>query len=198
MNLPLKRKLEHAILAWLDAGKEDTAFESLPLYCADGTTRAQELLHSAAPETVAKPQPGEPEPPFLAVVAATQADPALAHTHSFEIVLHLQTDATLPDASRLDTDAILRDLYQRVMESPDDTEIIGDGNQECGAFVSFANKPEAAEDTRDALRTPLHIYRMWPTSAPELFEGGQWSSQLIFAGHCQDMDSHEDEEEEDP
>jgi hypothetical protein len=190
MNRPLKRKLSIAILAYLDARKAGTPFASLTLVTGASTTLAQEAAFDAAgsvgPVT-------EPEPPFLVCEVVTQADPELPGVVTFEAVLHLKTLAAVEDDAgapsiRADADAILRAVYDLLMTPPNDALPFDDANLECAAFCAFASKPGGA-DTREVFRKPLHLYRMWHTTAPSLFDADIWHDQLIFAGHAQDMDA---------
>lgn len=190
MNRPLKRKLANALLAWLNAQKSGKAYESLTLVTGASTTLAQEAAFDAGQDIGPV---SEPEPPYLAVDVVTQADPDLPGVCSFEVVVHLKTLAAVDDgdgqpSSRFDADAILRDCYDVIMAPPDDSAPFADDNLECSAFQSFVNKP-GGTDERETFRKPLHLYRMWHTTAPSLFDTDIWHDQLIFAGHAQDMDS---------
>ncbi|WP_395753324.1 hypothetical protein [Prosthecobacter sp.] len=191
MNRPLKRKIAIAVLAWLNVKKTGKAYESLPLVTGASTTLAQEAAFDAGTDVGPVT---EPDPPYLACEVVTQADPDLPGCVSFELVLHLKTLAAVDDgdgepSSRFDADAILRDIYDVLMMPPDDDAPFDDANPECAAFRAFANKPEGT-DARETFRKPLHIYGMWHTTTPSLFDTDIWHDQIIFAGHAQDMDSH--------
>lgn len=189
MNRPLKRKLALAILAWLDQHKAGKAFEALTMVTGSGTTLAQEAAFDAAG---ARAEVAEPAAPFLAVDVATVRDTDMPGVCSFEAVLHLKTLSTDGEegeaSSRFDADEILRDLYDVLVMPLNDGAAFSDANGECVALAVFANKPEGA-DTRPGYRVPLHLYGMWPTSEPSLFDGDQWHDQMVFSGHAQDMDS---------
>lgn len=191
MNRPLKRKLENAVLAFLDAHKTGTAFATLSIVSGHGTTLAAEIAFDADADE--KPDVTEPEMPYLAVFAQTRADPDLPNVSSFELVLHYKHDATASAQSRADADAVLRDLFDVLTLPPDADELAADDNRECGAFLDFANidpDPEA-EDERPALRAPLHVYGMWPVNEVTLFDDTAWHDQIAFAGHAQDIDARD-------
>lgn len=183
MNRPLKRKLTNAVMAFLEAAKAGTPFAGITFVTGAGTTLAAEVAHDAETSALAV---AEPLPPFLAIDANTQADPDLPGVAAFELVLHLKTDATAPDADRLDTDAILRAIYDTLIAPPNDAAAFDDANKEFGALRTFINKP--GTDNRPTYRKPLHLYSMWHTTAPTLFDDENWHDQLVFAGHAQDMD----------
>lgn len=190
MNRPLKRKLALAILAFLDAHKTGKAYASLTLVTGASTTLAQEAALDAGGDVGAVT---EPEPPYLACEVVTQADPDLPGVVSFEAILHLKTTAAIDDeegapSTRGETDAILRDCYDVMIAPADDAAAFTDANHEFAALLAFANKP-AGTDAREVFRKPLHLYAVWHTSAPSLFDTDLWHDQLIFAGHAQDMDS---------
>ena len=190
MNRPLKRKLSLALLAYIDANKAGTPFADITLVSGSSTTIAQEAAFDAGGDVG---EITEPLPPYLAVDAVTVADPELPSVASFEVVLHLKTLATVDDeegepSTRADADAILRAVYDLVMTPPNDAAAFSDSNLECGALLAYANKPEGT-DTRPTFRKPLHIYRMWHTTSPTLYDADTWHDQLVFAGHAQDMDS---------
>lgn len=191
MNRPLKRKLALALLAWLDHNKTGKAYADITLVTGAGTTLAQEAAFDA--DATDTGEIAEPLPPYLAIEVATLADPDLPGVVSFEAILHLKTLATVEDAegeesSRFDADSILRDAYDVVMTPSNDAAAFADDNPETAAFRSFANKP-VGTDIRATYRKPLHIYAMWHTQAPSLFDADSWHDQLIFAGHAQDMDN---------
>lgn len=187
MNRPLKRKLENLLLAFLDANKSGTAFAAVTLVTGSGTTLAAEIARDDAATAVAVP---EPQPPFLAISVLTQADPDLPGVASFEAVLHLKTDATAPASDRLTTDAILRDIYNVMIRTADDDNPFSDSNHEFALLLTFANKP-VGTDSRPTYLTPLHVYGIWHTQSPTLFDDENWHDQLVFAGHAQDMNSSE-------
>ncbi|WP_395736277.1 hypothetical protein [Prosthecobacter sp.] len=191
INRPLKRKLANAVLAWLNARKEGTSYAEITLVTGASTTLEQEAAADAGADVGPVT---EPEPPYIAVEVITQADPDLPGVCSFELVLHLKTLAAVEDdegkpSSRFDADAILRDCYNVLMAPLNDSAPFDDSNLECSAFQAFVNKPEGT-DARENFRKPLHLYRMWHTTAPSLFDTDTWHDQIIFAGHAQDMDSH--------
>jgi len=190
MNRPLKRKLSLALLAYIDANKAGTPFADITLVSGASTTIAQESAFDSGGDAG---EITEPLPPYLAVDAVTVADPELPGVASFEIVLHLKTLATVEDeegapSTRADADAILRAVYDLVMTPPNNAAAFSDSNLECGALLAYANKPEGT-DTRPTFRKPLHIYRMWHTTSPTIYDSDTWHDQLVFAGHAQDMDS---------
>jgi len=190
MNRPLKRKLSLALLAYIDANKAGTPFADITLVSGASTTIAQESAFDAGTDMG---EITEPLPPYLAVDAVTVADPELPGVASFEIVLHLKTLATVEDeegapSTRADADAILRAVYDLVMTPPNDAAAFSDSNLECGAFLSYANKPQGT-DSRPTYRKPIHVYRMWHTTSPTIYDADTWHDQLVFAGHAQDMDS---------
>jgi len=190
MNRPLKRKLSLALLAYIDANKAGTPFADITLVSGASTTIAQEAAFDAGGDMG---EITEPLPPYLAVDAVTVADPELPGVASFEVVLHLKTLATVEDeegepSTRADADAILRAVYDLVMTPPNDAAAFSDSNLECGALLTYANKP-AGTDLRPTYRKPLHIYRMWHTTSPTLYDADTWHDQLVFAGHAQDMGS---------
>ena len=190
MNRPLKRKLSLAVLAYLEANKAGTPFADITLVSGASTTIAQEAAFDAGTDVG---EVAEPLPPYLAVDAVAVADPELPGVASFEVVMHLKTLATVEDeegapSTRTDADAILRAVYDLVMTPPNDAAAFSDSNLECGAFLTYANKPAGA-DSRPTYRKPLHIYRMWHTTSPTLYDADAWHDQLVFAGHAQDMDS---------
>lgn len=191
MNRPLKRKLSLALLAYINAHKAGTPFADITLVTGASTTLEQEAALDAGTDVG---EVTEPLPPYLAVDAVAVADPDLPGAASFEVVLHLKTIATVEDeagepSTRFDADAILRAVYDLVMTPPNDAAPFSDSNLECGALRTYANKPEGT-DTRDTFRKPLHVYRMWHTTSPTLYDTDAWHDQLVFAGHAQDMDSH--------
>lgn len=191
MNRPLKRKLENAVLAFLDAHKTGTVFETLAIVSGHGTTLEAETAFDADADE--KPPVTEPELPYLAVFAQTRADADLPNVSAFELVLHYKHDATAASQSRVDADELLRAIADLITSPPDDSELAADDNRECGAFLAFANidpDPEA-EDERPALRKPLHVYGMWPTAELTLFDDTAWHDQITFAGHAQDIDSRD-------
>lgn len=191
MNRPLKRKLENALLAWLDAHKTGTVLETLAIVSGHGTTLAAELAYDADPAD--KPAVTEPQTPYLAVFVQTRADPDLPNVASYEAVLHYKHDATAEAQSRADADAVLRAAFDLITLPPDDDELAADANPECGAFRTFANidpDPQAA-DTRPACRRPLHVYALWPVAELTLFDDTHWHDQLTFAGHAQDIDARD-------
>lgn len=191
MNRPLKRKLEDAILAFLDANKTGTVFETLAIVSGHGTTLAAELAFDA--DASDKPEVTEPAAPYLSVFVQTRADPDLPNAFTFEAVLHYKHDATAAAQSRADADAVLRAAFDLITQPPDDAELADDANRECGAFLAFANidpAPEAADD-RDACRKPLHVYGLWPTSELTMFDDTHWHDQISFAGHAQDIDARD-------
>lgn len=191
MNRPLKRKLTLALLAYLDSRKSGLAYADITLVTGAGTTLAQETAFDAdATETG---EIAEPLPPYLAVEVLCQADPDLPGVVSFEAVLHVKTLATVENeegepSSRFDADAILRDAHNVLMTPTNDAAAFSDSNRECAAFCSYASKP-GGSDTRPTFRKPLHVYDMWHTSSPSLFDGDAWHDQLVFAGVAQDMDN---------
>jgi len=82
----------------------------------------------------------------------------------------------------------LRDAYNVLMTPTDDNAAFSDTNPECAAVIAYASKP-GGSDTRPTFRKPLHIYDLWHTTSPSLFDGDAWHDQLVFAGVAQDMDS---------
>lgn len=190
MNRPLKLKLSLAALAYLEANKTGTPFANITLVSGASTTIAQETAFDAGGGVGEVTEPNEP---FLAVDAVTVADPDLPGVASFELVLHLKTLATVDDdagdpSTRFDADAILRAVYDLLMKPTNDAAAFSDSNLECAFFATYANKP-VGTDTRPTFRKPLHIYRMWHTASPTLYESDVWHDQLVFAGHAQDMDA---------
>lgn len=190
MNRPLRRKLSLAALAYLEANKAGTPLSNITLVSGASTTIAQEAAFDAGGDVG---EVTEPNPPLLAIEANTVADPELPGVVSFELVAHLKTYASIDDdggepSRRADADAILRAVYDLLMKPLNDAAAFSDSNLECGAFTAYANKP-AGTDTRQTFRKPLHIYRMWHTTAPVLYEPDVWHDQLVFSGHAQDMDS---------
>lgn len=191
MNRPLKRKLENALLAFLDANKSGRPFETLTIVSGHATTLAAEIAYDADPD--AKPVVTEPELPYLAVFVQTRADPDMPNVSTFEAVLHYKHDATAPDQSRIDADELLRAVLDLITSPPDDAELTTDANRECGAFLAFANMPTDVEapDERPALRRPLQVDGMWPTAELTLFDGEQWHDQIALAGYAQDIDARD-------
>lgn len=196
MNRPLKRKLENLILAYLTAYQSGSAYAAITLVTSGGTTLADEIALDAGNT----PSPtAEPEIPFCSINVITTADPALPGVASFEIILHLKTTATgggdpgdAPTDHRNATDAILRALYDTLITPTDDNAAFTDTNKEFARLLTFANLPEDPEDDdRPVYRKPLHLYAIWHTSSPTLQDDDAWHDQLIYAGHAQDMDSHE-------
>lgn len=190
MNRPLKRKLSLAVLAYLEANKTGAPFADITLVSGASTTIAQEAAFDAGTDVG---EVTEPLPPYLAVDAVAVADPELPGVASFEVVMHLKTLATVEDeegapSTRTDADAILRAVYDLVMAPPNDAAAFSDSNPECAALLTYANKPSGT-DLRPTFRKPLHIYRMWHTTSPTLYDADAWHDQLVFAGHAQDMDS---------
>lgn len=190
MNRPLKRKLSLAVLAYINANKTRTPFASLTLVSGASTTIAQEVAFDAGGDVG---DVTEPVPPYLVVDAVAVADPNLAGVASFELMIHLKTLATVEDSdgdpsTRAEADDILRSIYDLLMTPPNDSAAFSDSNLECGALLTYANKPEGT-DSRPTFRKPLHIYRMWYETAPTMYDTDAWHDQLVFAGHAQDMDS---------
>jgi hypothetical protein len=191
MNRPLKRKLENAVLAFLDAHKDGTPFEELTIVSGHGTSLANEIALDADSDAEIKVQ--EPEMPYLAVFAQTRADRDLPNCYAFEIVCHYKHDATDSKQRRYDADQILRAIADTLTSPPDEDELTEQSNAECGALLAFANidpNPEAADD-RPAFRRPLHIYGMWPTAENTLFDDTAWHDQISFAGDAQDIDARD-------
>jgi hypothetical protein len=184
MNRPLRRKLENLVLAFLDHHKTGKAYASVTMTTGGGTTLADEIALDASttPESTA-----EPGTPFLAVQVETTPDPDLPGVATAQIILHLKSDGTAEDAHRNATDAILRDLYDVLIQPPDDAAAFTDANKEFGALRVFANKP-AGSDTRPTYRKPLHLYNAWLQSMPNAFDGDHWHDQIILTAHAQDMD----------
>lgn len=190
MNRPLKRKLSLAALAYLETNKAGTPFANITLVSGASTTIDQEAAYDAGGDVG---EVTEPDAPFLAIECNTVADPELPGVASFELVAHLKTYASIDDdegapSKRADTDSILRAVYDLLMKPLNDAAAFSDSNLECGAFIAYANKPQGT-DARDSFRKPLHIYRMWHTTSPSLYEPDEWHDQIVFAGHAQDMDS---------
>jgi len=190
MNRPLKRKLSLAVLAYINANKTGTPFASLTLVSGASTTIAQEVAFDAGGDVG---DVTEPVPPYLVVDAVAVADPYLPGVASFELMIHLKTLATVEDSdgdpsTRAEADDILRAVYDLIMTPTNDAAAFSDSNLECGALLTYANKPEGT-DSRPTFRKPLHIYRMWHETAPTMYDTDAWHDQLVFAGHAQDMDS---------
>lgn len=191
MNRPLKRKLENAALAFLDANKSGTPLAELTIVSGHGTSLADEAALDA--NAAADLDVQEPEMPYLAVFAQTRADPQCAGCYSFELVCHYKHDATDAKQRRYDADEVLRAVLDVLTSPPDPEALTEDSNPECGALLAFANidpDPEAA-DTRPAYRRPLHIYGIWPTVENTLFDEIAWHDQISFAGDCQDFDARD-------
>lgn len=184
MNRPLRRKLENAVLKWLDSQKTGKAYADLTGYTSSGTTLADEaaLDASTTPADTA-----EPVVPFFVCQVSCTPDPDLPGVAAVEIVLHLKTDGTVAGANRLTTDAIIRDLYDVLIMPPNDAAAFDDANKEFAALRTFANKP-GGSDTRQAYRTPLHIYNLWLTGTASLQDDEFWHDQILLGGHAQDMD----------
>jgi hypothetical protein len=182
MNRPLKRKLELALMAFVDSVKSGTAYAAVPTFSSHGTTLAGEV--ASTPPAVT-----EPTMPFIAVEATTTPDEELPGVVGFTLVIHLKTDATDSGKSRMTADAIVRDLHNAIMESIDPDSAFSDSNRECEAFLVFANRPAApAEDLRPVYRKPIHVYDMSHDSAETVFDGENWHDQLSYSGTAQDMD----------
>lgn len=195
MNRPLTRKLENAALAYLTANKTGTAFASLTMITSCGTTLEDEAAYDAGNKPA---KPAEPDVPFLAVHATVKPDPDAPGCAAIEIIFHLKTagiggenteeDGSAPEStSRLETDAILRDLFDVIMRPTDDEAAFSDANPACAALLTFANKP-GGSDTRQTYRKPLHIYGLWHTDSPQVNDGTHWHDQIVLSGHAQEMD----------
>lgn len=191
MNRPLKRKLEHAVLAWLDANKTGTVLASLVIVSGHGTTLAAEIALDA--DAADKPPVEEPATPYLAVFVQTRADPDLPNVSSFELVLHYKHDATADAQSRADADAVLRAALDLLTLPSNAANLADDANAECSALLAFANVPADPEDadSRHTCRRPLHVYGCWPVSELTLFADTHWHDQIGFAGHAQDIDARD-------
>ena len=191
MNRPLKRKIENAVLAFLEANKAGTPFASLTIVSGHGTSLADEIALDA--DSSAEIDVQEPQMPFLAVFAQTRADQQCPNIYSFELVLHYKHDATNAGQRRYDADAIMRAVLDTITAPEDANALTDDDNSEFGALLDFANidpDPQAA-DTRPAYRRPLHIYGMNVTSENTLFDETAWHDQLSFTGDCQDIDARD-------
>jgi hypothetical protein len=193
MNRPLKRKLENALIAFLDASKAGTAFENTTLVSGHATSLADEIALDADPAAVVAVE--EPPMPYLVVFVQTRADADLPGVSSFELVCHYKHDATAPGQRRGDVDEILHALLDLITRPTDADSLTDDANQECGAFLAFANiDPDAeAPDTRPDYRRPLHVYDLSPTAENTLFDDTAWHDQLSFAGVAQDLNSRDSE-----
>lgn len=189
MNRPIKRKIELAALAWLDANKAGTALAGLQMLTSNGTTLADELAFDASPAS--KPLTNEPQPPFLAVAATVEADDALAHVYSFKLTIHARVDATDETGSRIDIDDILRDANNIIIEPVDADAPARDGNAECSAFLAYFAKPATSPDTRPSCCVPLAFYDVFQDGMADDNDGTIWDGQINFAGTAQDMDAFE-------
>lgn len=190
MNRPLKQKLALAAMAYINANKTGSPFASIQLVTGASTTLAQEAAYDAGGTFG---EVTEPDPPYIAFNVVTLADPELPGVASFELVIHLKTYATVEDdegepGSRFEAESIIRAIYDLMMKPTNDAAAFSDSNLECAAFTAYANKPTGT-DSRETFRKPLHVYRMWHTAAPSLFEQDEWHDQIVFAGHAQDMDA---------
>lgn len=194
MNRPLARKLENSALAYLNANKTGTAFAALTMVTSCGTTLAQEAAYDSGTKPA---KPSEPDVPFLAIHATVKPDIDAPGCGAVEIIFHLKTagiggegeeDGSFPDSSaRMETDAILRDLFDVIMRPPNDEVAFSDSNPACAAFITYANKP-GGSDTRETYRKPLHIYGLWHTDSPQVNDGTHWHDQIVLSGHAQEMD----------
>jgi len=187
MNRPLKRKLENAVLRWLDTNKAGTSYAAIPLYSSGGTTLADE----AAIDANQQPQPtSEPPVPFIAVYCEIEIDPDLPGVAAVTVTAHLKTEGTGPSSDRNDADAVLRGVYDVLIRPPNDAAAFSDGNPEFGAFITFANLPDdPAPDLREAYRTPLHVYDLSLGAFDTANDGDFWHDQVTITGTAQDMNN---------
>lgn len=191
MNRPLKRKLENAVLAYLDANKTGTTIESLTIVSGHGTDLAAEIAIAADP--AATPAVTEPDMPYLAIFVQTRAEPGMPNNFAYELVAHYKHDATAPDQTRAAADDVLRDVHDLLTCPPTEADLTEDSNPEAGAFRAFANIVSVGSDTREVWRKPLHVYSLFPTSELTLFDEFAWHDQIAFAGHAQDINPRDSE-----
>jgi hypothetical protein len=184
----LDQRLSLAVMAFLDAHKEGTAFESVEIVSANGTNLVDEIA-GITPVT-------EPELPFIAIGSDLTPDDELDGVYDSTLVIHLKTDGESPDASRLVTERIKQDLLSVFSQPVDLEEYVSDSNPLFGLFFEFANAPDELPDDRLEVLKPIHVYNVRHETSPVAFMENVWHDQHQFTVTLQQWDSHELEDDE--
>jgi hypothetical protein len=168
-RLPLKRKLEKTILAFIKAA---------------GSARLKALSGLEGHDNV------EPELPYYVVYCGTVSPhedlPAETGVKMATVVIHLKTEAN--DEARSAADSRLREIEDTALAPVNPNAAISDENKMGGAFMAFANKPANGADTRAIIG--LHIYDLFPSNDADSMDGSAWHDQIALSIVAQDFDSH--------
>lgn len=169
MSRTLRRKLEDAFVAHLQANAATLGIDSSKIFSARGQT--------------------EPAIPFLIVEASNAtANDDLSQVAEVEIVIHYRSEGTVGGSERASVDELLDKVHTLIMKPTNDEATWSDSNPEGGALLTALNKPASGPDSRTI--KPLHIYDIWPSedNGDVVTEG--WVDQLVYAVVAQPMDSH--------